>query len=347
MESPQHGTVAAAYPQGGKLRTELLLGHIPQELLAEVGGHGAHFLGNFGVVVGEVGMAGAGVHNAQGVARLGEVVVYLPHHRGGGVGEVNGHRAAHGGAHLVHQAAGLAEVDVLSVLADLGDLNGGKGTLTEEMVDDVAHQHLVGGGGGQAGTGQHAGSGPGVKAAHLMAQLLNLGRHAPHQSGGGVALLRAGEQLVQFYFQGGVALGDDADDIQAVGSGAADHVQIHAAAQHMAVLMVGVVAADLGAAGAAEQSGSSIFGGGESGLELLHRPQSAGAGGSQTAVCPVQGIQAGKDLVTLSGGQGTAQRFTSSHGGHLIYILLYLVYLFFTKNSIWQFAQEFMLNFSS
>ena len=115
----------------------------------------------------------------------------------------------------------------------------------------------------------------------------------------------------------------------------------------MAVLMVGVVAADLGAAGAAEQSGSSIFGGGEGRLELLHRTQSAGAGGSQAAVSPVQGIQAGKDLVTLSGGQGTAQRFTSSHGGHLIYFLLYLVYLFFTKNSIWKIAQLFTKKFST
>ena len=144
-------------------------------------------------------MAGAGVHDAQGVAGLGEVVVHLPHHGSGGVGKVDGHRAAHGGAHLVHQTAGLAEVDVLGILADLGDLNGGEGVLTEEVIENVAHQHLVGGGGGQAGAGQHAGGSPGVKAAHLVAHLLDLGRHAPDQGGGGVALLGAGEQLVQFH----------------------------------------------------------------------------------------------------------------------------------------------------
>ena len=41
---------------------------------------------------------------------------------------------------------------------------------------------------------------------------------------------------------------------------AAQHIQVHTSAQGMAVLMVGVVAADLGAAWAAEQSGIRMVG---------------------------------------------------------------------------------------
>ena len=53
------------------------------------------------------------------------------------------------------------------------------------------------------------------------AQLLDLGRHAPHQSGGGVRS-SGGGAAGPVLPPGRGSLGDDADDIQAVGSGAAD-----------------------------------------------------------------------------------------------------------------------------
>ena len=116
------------------------------------------------------------------------------------------------------------------------------------MVEDIAHQRFIGGGGGQPGAGQHGGGDVRVEAGQGIAQLLHLGGHPPHQGGGGVFLLLPDGQAVQADFQSGVALGLDADDVLAVGGGAGQHVQVHAAAQHPAVLVVGVVAADLGAA---------------------------------------------------------------------------------------------------
>ena len=94
-------------------------------------------------------MAGAGVHDTQGVAGLREVIPRFLHNRGGRVGKVNGHRSAHRGAHLVHQAAGLAKIDVLRILTDLGDLNGVQMIPAAEMVENIANEHLIGGGGAQ------------------------------------------------------------------------------------------------------------------------------------------------------------------------------------------------------
>ena len=67
----------------------------------------------------------AGVEDAEGQTGLGEVHSHRLHHGLCGAGEVDGDDVAHAGSHLVHQAAGLAEVDVLSPLADLRDGDAG------------------------------------------------------------------------------------------------------------------------------------------------------------------------------------------------------------------------------
>ena len=255
VHGPEHRPVAALLPQLRQGGPEGPLVHIPQELLAEVGGHRPHLPGDVRIVISKIRVAGAGVHDAQGVARPGEVVLHLLHHGGSRVGKIDGHRAAHRGAHLVHQSAGLAEVDVLRVLAHLGPLHRIQGPAAEEAVHDGGHQDLIGGGGGQAGAGQHRGGHIGVKACRTASQLHQPGRHSPHQRGGAVLLLLPDLQIPQVHLQGGVALRPDPDQVRPVGGGAGQHIQIHTAAQHTAVLVVGVVAADLRPARSAEQSG--------------------------------------------------------------------------------------------
>ena len=147
------------------------------------------------------------------MAGLGEVVPHLPHYGVGGIGKVDGHRTSYRRAHLVHQAAGLAKVDVLRILADLGDVHRRESPAAAEAVEDVSDQHLVGGGGGQPGAGEHIGGDVCVKSCGRIALFLDFGRHSPHKGCGGVALLHVGEQLVQPYLQSGIALGEDADDI--------------------------------------------------------------------------------------------------------------------------------------
>ena len=82
-------------------------------------------------------MAGTSVYNTQHMARLGKVVVH-PLYRGGGrVGKVDGHRSAHRGAHLIHQAARLSEVDIFCILANLGDGDRVQSVSTTEMIENI------------------------------------------------------------------------------------------------------------------------------------------------------------------------------------------------------------------
>ena len=81
----------------------------------------------------------------------------------------------------------------------------------------------------------------------------------------------------------------------------------------MAVLVVGMVAADLGAAGAAEQSHRSMFLRGKNlrkGTDHLGGPF---LGPVQTCLCPIQGVEGGQHLVVGAGGQFLEQLGTAVH----------------------------------
>ncbi len=102
--------------------------------MTKVSRHGSHFQSNGGVVIGQIGMAGAGIDDAENMAGLGKIIICLPHYRSGGVPEVNGYRAADGSPHLVHQAAGLAKIDVFGVLTDLCQLHRIQFSTAEKVV---------------------------------------------------------------------------------------------------------------------------------------------------------------------------------------------------------------------
>ena len=310
VHGPEHRPVAALRPQGGKGRLEISRGHVPQDGFTEVSRHRPHLPGDVGVVVGKIAMAGCGVHNAQGKARPAEIVVHPLHNGVGWVVEVNKHRTPHRGAHLVHQAAGLAEVCIFGVLADFGDGDRVQLVRTAEVVEDIAHQRLVGGGGGKSRAGQDGGDHAGVKAGQGIAQLLYSGGYPPHQGGGGVFLLLPNGQVVQGDLQGGVALGLNADTGQPVGNGAGQHVHVHAAAQHPAVLVVGVVAADLGAARAAEQGGGGVVLRAERIYQGLDHPAGPVPCLVKAVLRAVQGVEGGEGFVVGSGAQGVKQSFT-------------------------------------
>ena len=123
-----------------------------------------------------------------------------------------------------------------------------------------------------------------------------------------------GGQGGEVHRQGGVALGVDAHQPGAVGGGAGEHIHIDAGAQHTAVLVVGVVAADLGAARTAEEGGGGLRGGEEL-PEPVHGPDGPGAyagqvGGVPAAVDPLQAgvVNAGQKLLR--------ERLAGEHGSH-------------------------------
>src|SRR5699024_4315775 len=246
VEGPQHGPVAAGLAAGGDVGQEGLEGDAAQHVAAADGGHRPAVGGDGGVLVGQVGVVGARIKDAQSKAGLGEVHLDRLDHGIGGVGKVDGDDVAHTGSHLVHQAAGLAEVDVFSPLADLGDGDGADLFGHEQLVEDGADQHLVGGAGGHAAALGHVGGDVDVQAVEGRAALGKGGALAPQDGGAGVLLLLAGGKVRKVDDAQGVPLALDAQLAQAVGACGGDHVDVDAARQHPAVLVVGVVAADLG-----------------------------------------------------------------------------------------------------
>ena len=144
VHGPQHGAVARGTPELRQGAQELGLVHLAEHLPAEIGRHGAHLLGDGGILARQRRVAGAGVDYAQRIAQALEVHGHAAHHRLRRVREVYGHRATDGGRGLVHEPAGLAEIDVLRPLAELGDGDGVELARAEQTVLDDAQQHLAG-----------------------------------------------------------------------------------------------------------------------------------------------------------------------------------------------------------
>ena len=248
QDGPVTGSGADLFQTG----VEGVLVHLPQMLLAENGAHGLHFPGNRGILIRQIRMICAGIDDAEGVAAGGKVKVQRLHHGMGSIGKVDGHDAAHGGGHLVHQAAGLAEIVIFGILADLGDLNGGE-TAAVQTVDDRPQQDLKGGRGGEPAARQDPGSHIGVKAADRMAKLRDPGGHAANEAQRRAKFLGADLQLVQRYGAERIALRLDADHTLPIGSDGGQRVHADSAGQHPAQLMIRVVAAQLRTAGGGEE----------------------------------------------------------------------------------------------
>ena len=151
------------------------------------------------------------------------------------------------------------------------------------MVHDGGGEHLEGGGGAQTAAPQDPGCGVGVKAPHLVAQLVEPGGYAPDQAHGGAGLRLVDVQVLQVHDGHAVVPGLDADSAGVVGHHAGDGVQVHGGGEAVAPLVVGVTAAQLRPARGGEEPGVRLLAAGEGGLEFPHQlPQAvrraAGAG---------------------------------------------------------------------
>ena len=205
-----------------------------------------------GIVVGQVGVAALRIADAHDKAVLRQVNGRLADHRVGRVLEVDGDNAADGAGGLVHQTAGLAEEHILGILADLGDLD-----LVELLhvivvvlaAQDGTDADLKGCGAGQTGAAQHVAGGVAVKAAHLAARIHDALGYAADQGRGVLGLARLRDEVGDIDIVNFVkAQGLDADDIFLIRGDDGHHIQVDRACQHHTVIVVSVVAADLGAA---------------------------------------------------------------------------------------------------
>ena len=229
-----------------------MLGNLGQHFFSEEGADFLQFSGNGGVFVRQVGVACLAVNDAQGMAAGGKIEVHRFNDGMLPVKEIDGYQIAYGRGGLIHEAAGLAEEDILRVLADLGDFRLGNLSVKEQPIDNGADQYFKGGGGAQAGTGQHSGFAVGIKAGNGASQRSESGAHTPNQCGGGVDFIRLGGEGLQRNGAQGIALGEDPYGIGAVCPYSCLGIQIHGSGQHPAPLMVRVIAADFGTSGSGE-----------------------------------------------------------------------------------------------
>ena len=248
MHRAQNGAVARRLAGRLELCVEFRLVHLAQHVLTEHAGYAAHFLGDGGVFVRQICVIRAGIERAERVAAVRKIERRLPDGGVRRVGKIDEDQPADAGGHLIHEAAGLAEIDVLGILADLRDLDGGAFFIEKQLVADRADQNLECGGGRQTGAGQDGRADSRVKAVQLTAALRKRRSNAAHERGGRIFFFRVDGQIIQINLDRGIALGRNADDGIGPQRDLRRRFQIDSRSQHAAVLMVGMVAADLRAA---------------------------------------------------------------------------------------------------
>ena len=142
MHGAQDGAVAGLFADLLELRIELRFVDLAQDLLAETARDAAHLLRDGGVFVGQIRVVRAGIEDAGRIAAVGKVKFHTLDQRRLRIGKVDEDQPADARGRLVHQAAGLAEIDILRVLADLRDLDRGQLPVKKQLVQNRADQHL-------------------------------------------------------------------------------------------------------------------------------------------------------------------------------------------------------------
>ena len=140
----QRSAVAALRSDLRQARKKFLLRHVAQHVLAEHARRGAHLGGDGSVLAREIRVIRTRVDDTERVSGARKVEIQLLDHGRGGVCKINEHHAAHARRGLVHQPAGLAEVDILGILSDLRDLHGGKPLIKEQCITNRPNQNLKG-----------------------------------------------------------------------------------------------------------------------------------------------------------------------------------------------------------
>ena len=122
------------------------------------------------------------------------------------------------------------------------------------MTENGTEQNLERGGRGEAGAFEDIRGSVSVKSADSKPFFPESGRHPPYQRRRTVPFLRFDGQLFQLHHVHRISLRLDADPSAGTGGSHRDHVEIHTGGQHPAVIVVGVIAADLGTSGRGEQA---------------------------------------------------------------------------------------------
>ena len=145
MDRSQNRAVRILFTKLRDRRKEFLLRNLTKHIFSEVSSDLPHFFRDRRVIRRQILVAATAVDDAQRVAGIREFIVELFDLRIILVLKIDGDDPADGAGHLVHQTAGLAEVDVFRILADLRDLDRRKPVFAVHMIDDIADKRFEGG----------------------------------------------------------------------------------------------------------------------------------------------------------------------------------------------------------
>lgn len=162
-----------------------------------------------------------------------------------GNGKVDEGEAAQADGCLVHEAAGLAKVDVLGKLTHARHLEGVIAASLPEGLHRTSQRCLD-----RCGRGEPPAHGDGashgkVKACRGAPVLGHPERHAPYQRSCGVLLSVLGVKRVEGDLDGGVSVACQAHHAQAVGAGECVYSHVQGTRDNVAPFVVGVVAGNL------------------------------------------------------------------------------------------------------
>ena len=112
-------------------------------------------------------MPRTGIEDAKGVPGGVKIRRKLRNLGGVDIGEINGDDPAHRGGQLIHQPAGLAEVLIFGILADLGKLHRGAAARPEQFIEHGADEHLERCGGAEPAAPRNGGGKVGIQPVAL------------------------------------------------------------------------------------------------------------------------------------------------------------------------------------
>lgn len=193
-------------------------------------------------------MVAAGVDDAEAVACRSEVERELFNDRFLRVLEVDRDESADSARGLIHQTGGLAEEDVLGVLRDLRDLGVLDLAVVVEAVEYETDHVLESGGGRESGALEDVGGGVSVIAADLVAVLEEAAAHTGDYRLRGVVEVLIDGRIGDVDLVDREAFGLDVDVHIAARRSCGDDVEVDGSCEHLAVVVVGVVAGDLASA---------------------------------------------------------------------------------------------------
>ena len=244
MNGTKDGAIRNLLSQFRKLLQEFLFRNLTEDVLAKEAAHFFQFIGDCRIFISQICVVSAAVNDAKRISCFSKVEVDLLDLWLCGILKVNVNQAANTGCHLIHQTAGLAEVNIFGILANLCDLYSRQLFVIEQFVQNGTEQHLKGSRGTEAAAGKNRGTDSCIKTFQFCPLLGKAGSDAANQSRCGVLFFFTDSQIIQGNLNSRITLGLHTDDVAAIKADICNGFQIHRGCENAAALVIGMVTTD-------------------------------------------------------------------------------------------------------